>query len=154
MSKSLLNFLVQISKALVNSKIRFLIQKSFFFTFGPTTLTGPLGLRPSWHRRPSPSTGRNRLAGPSSPRVGRVFAVNTFSSSVHAFPSRPPPPRFSDNQAPLVSSIFPTVPADPGREPSVSLLPASPAPRLGCRQAFTAPRPLIISPLNTLQTKP
>jgi hypothetical protein len=52
MSKSLLNFLVQISKALVNSKIQFLIQKSFFFTFGPATLTGPLGLQPSWPRWP------------------------------------------------------------------------------------------------------
>jgi hypothetical protein len=47
MSKFLLIFLVQISKALVNSKIQFLIQKSFFFTFGPTTLTGPLSLWPS-----------------------------------------------------------------------------------------------------------
>jgi hypothetical protein len=43
----LLIFLVQISKALVKSKIQFLIQKSFFFTFGPATLTGPLGLWPS-----------------------------------------------------------------------------------------------------------
>jgi hypothetical protein len=47
MSKFLLIFLVQISKASVNSKIQFLIQKSFFFTFGPATLTGPLGLWPS-----------------------------------------------------------------------------------------------------------
>jgi hypothetical protein len=47
MSKFLLIFLVQISKALVNSKIQFLIQKSFFFTFCPATLTGPLGLWPS-----------------------------------------------------------------------------------------------------------
>jgi hypothetical protein len=151
MSKSLLNFLVQISKALVNSKIRFLIQKSFFFTFGPATLTGPLGLWPSLHRRPSPSAGQNCPAGPSSPRVSRVFAGNTFSSSVHAFPSWPPPPRFSDNRAPLVSSVFPTVPADPGREPSAPPLPVSPAPCLGCRQVFTAP--LIISPLNPLQTE-
>jgi hypothetical protein len=47
MPKFLLIFLVQISKAFVNSKIQFLIQKSFFFTFGPATLTGPLGLWPS-----------------------------------------------------------------------------------------------------------
>jgi hypothetical protein len=46
MSKFFLIFLVQISKALVNSKIQFLIQKSFFFTSGPATLTGPLGLGP------------------------------------------------------------------------------------------------------------
>jgi hypothetical protein len=47
MSNFLLTFLVQIFKALVNSKIQFLIQKYFFFTFGPATLTGPLGLWPS-----------------------------------------------------------------------------------------------------------
>jgi hypothetical protein len=47
MSKFLLIFFVQISKSLVNSKIQFLIQKSFFFTFGPATLTGLLGLWPS-----------------------------------------------------------------------------------------------------------
>jgi hypothetical protein len=153
MSKSLLNFLVQISKALVNSKIRFLIQKLLFFTFGPATLTGPLGLRPSWHHRPSPSAGRNRPAGPSIPRIGRVFVGNTFSSSVHSFSSRPPPPCFSDNWAPLVCSFFPTVPVDPGLEPSAPPLPTSPAPHLECRQAFTAP-PLIISLVNPLQTEP
>jgi hypothetical protein len=37
MSKFLLN-LLQISKALVNSKIQSLIQKFFFHTFGPTDL--------------------------------------------------------------------------------------------------------------------
>jgi hypothetical protein len=52
---------VQISKGLVNSKIQFLIQKSFFFTFSPATLTGQLGLRPNrprWplsSRRPMPT---------------------------------------------------------------------------------------------------
>jgi hypothetical protein len=35
MSKFLLNLLLQIFKALVNSKIQFLIQKFFFHTFGP-----------------------------------------------------------------------------------------------------------------------
>jgi hypothetical protein len=38
MSKFLLNHLLQISKALVNSKIQFLIQKSFFLAFGPANL--------------------------------------------------------------------------------------------------------------------
>jgi hypothetical protein len=46
MSKFLLNHLLQISKALVNSKIQFLIQKffSFFRTGRPR---GPFGLWPS-----------------------------------------------------------------------------------------------------------
>jgi hypothetical protein len=72
MSKSLLIFLVQISKALVNSKIQFLIQKSFFFTFGPATLTGLLGLwpsRPCWplfSYKPKP-TGRPKPLDPRTP---------------------------------------------------------------------------------------
>jgi hypothetical protein len=54
MSKFLLNLLVQISKALVNSKIQFLIQRFFFFAFGPADHAahsalgpaGPAGLSP------------------------------------------------------------------------------------------------------------
>jgi hypothetical protein len=41
MSKFLLNHLVQISKALVNSKIQFLIQKFFFLAFSRPTLRPP-----------------------------------------------------------------------------------------------------------------
>jgi hypothetical protein len=40
----------------------------------------------------------------------------------------------------LVSSVFPTALADPGRETSAPPLPASPALRLGCHQDFTAPQ--------------
>jgi hypothetical protein len=139
MSKFLLNLLLQISKALINSKIQFLIQKFLFPDFRPGRLRGPLGLWPSQPTGRAVPAGQNHPAGPSSPRVGCVFTGNTFCSSVHAFPSRPPSSRFSDNGAPLVSSVFPTVPADPSRELSALPLPASPAPRLGCRQAFTAP---------------
>jgi hypothetical protein len=137
MSKFLLNLLLQISKAVINSKIQFLIRKFLFSDF--------------WPGRAVP-VGQNCPTGPSSPYVGRVFVGNLFSSSVHAFPSRPPPPRFSDNRAPLVSSVFLTMPVDTGREPSTPPLPTSPAPCLGCHQVFTAP--LIISPLNPLQTEP
>jgi hypothetical protein len=133
MSKSLLNFLVQISKALVNSKIRFLIQKSFLFTFGPATLTGPLGLRPSWHRRPSPSPGRSQLCRPKllDPRAPLAYSQKYvfFSDSRLPFsaPSLYPP---ADTWAPLVGFVSSAPP-----------LPVSPAPRLGCRQAFTATPP-------------
>jgi hypothetical protein len=71
MSKSLLNFLVKISKALVNSKIQFLIQKSFFFTFGLATLTGPLGLRPSRPRWPLSS----RRPKPTLPALARRWHI-------------------------------------------------------------------------------
>jgi hypothetical protein len=93
MLKFLLNLLLQISKALINSKIQFLIRKFLFPDFRPGRPRGPLGL---WPRKPTGHAvpaGRNRPACPSSPRVGRVFTGNTFSSSVHAFPSRLPPPR-------------------------------------------------------------
>jgi hypothetical protein len=67
-------------------------------------------------------TGQNRPANPSSPLLGRVFAGNKFSFSVHAFPSRPPLPRLSVNRTPSVRCVFPTVSADPGR-----FLPSPPA---------------------------
>jgi hypothetical protein len=80
MSKFLINLLVQISKALVNSKIQFLIQKFFFLAFGPADLavhsaSGPAGPRwPLFSRRPKP-TGRPK---PLSPRVDGVFAEVRF----------------------------------------------------------------------------
>jgi hypothetical protein len=51
MSKFILNLLVQIFKALVNSEIQFLIQKFFFLAFGLADLAahsvvGPAGLSP------------------------------------------------------------------------------------------------------------
>jgi hypothetical protein len=75
MSKFLLNLLVQISKALVNSKLQFLIQKFFFFVFGPANLTAHSAFGP-----PAPLLLRAEatLAGPSSPCVGGVFAEVRF----------------------------------------------------------------------------
>jgi hypothetical protein len=66
-------------------------------------------------------------AGPSSPRVGRVFTENMFSLSDHAFPSRPPLPRLSVNRVPPVR--FTPFPAP---------LPRAAAPCLGCPRAITA----------------
>jgi hypothetical protein len=129
MSKFLLNLLLQISKALVNSKIQILNQKFFFLILARPTP------RPAWplaqpaHRPRCPR--RPKSPGPSSPCVGRVFTGNTFSSSVHAFLSRPPPPRFSDNRAPAISSIahlqLPelTCATTDSRPPSVAQLRAS-----------------------------
>jgi hypothetical protein len=131
MSKSLLNLLVQISKALVNSKIKFLIQKkSFFFTFGPATLTGPLGLWPSRPHWPSPPAGRSpaHLASqPLSPRVPLAY----FTEDVFFFDSRLPFSLSSlysltDAWAPLVNSIFSTAPADLGRVTTARCSPRRP----------------------------
>jgi hypothetical protein len=115
MSKFLLNLLLQISKALVNSKIQFLIQKSFFLAFGPAHHAARSASGPA-----SPPAALSPWAkivpvSPSSPRVDRVFTENTFSLLVHAFLGRSPLPRLSDNRAPLVRCVFPTALADPGR---------------------------------------
>jgi hypothetical protein len=100
-----------------------LIQKFLFFLiFGPADpaarlASGPAGppAVPSWQAEIIP-------AGPSSPRVGRVITGNMFSFSVHVFPSRPRLPRLFVKQALLVSYVFPTTPANPGR-----FLPTPPA---------------------------
>jgi hypothetical protein len=73
MSKLLLNLLVQISKALVNLEIQFLIQKFFFLALGPADLAA----------QPAPlasllSRAEFNLAGPASPRVDGVFAEVHF----------------------------------------------------------------------------
>jgi hypothetical protein len=85
MPKFLLNLLLQISKALINSKIQFLIQKFFFLISARSTLRPTRPLSPVSPLAAPSFTGRKRPAGPSSPRVGRIFAGNTFSFSVHTF---------------------------------------------------------------------
>jgi hypothetical protein len=50
MSKFLLNLFLQISKALVYSKIKLLFGKEFFHTFNPI---GPAASRPIWHFGPA-----------------------------------------------------------------------------------------------------
>jgi hypothetical protein len=129
MSKFLLN-LLQISKAFVNSKIQFLIQKFFFLISARPTLqpTRPLSLA-SPLAVLSPA-GQKRLAGPSSPRVGLVFTGNTFSFLDHTFPCRPPSPSVTAMRAPPVGFVV-------SAAPPLSL---AAAPRLGCPRAFTALR--------------
>jgi hypothetical protein len=120
-SKFLLNLILQISKALVNSKSQFLIRK-LFSLLSARSASGPA--RPPVV--PSPQA-EIVPAGQSSPRVGRVFAGNMFSLSDHAFPSRPPLPRLSVNRAPNVRFTPFPAPADPGRKSPASLPHASDA---------------------------
>jgi hypothetical protein len=100
---------------------------------------------------PSPA-GRKRPAGPSSPRVGRVFAGNTFSFSDHAFPSRPPPPSVTAMRGPLVSFVVSPASADPGRN-----FPCATAPPRRCLAPGMPPSfynsPSSFPPLNPLQTE-
>jgi hypothetical protein len=79
------------------------------------------------------------LAGPSSPRVSRVFAENTFSLSDHAFPSRPPLPRLSVNRAPPVRFTHFFTPADRSQKSPAPLPRASDAPELLPSSLITLP---------------
>jgi hypothetical protein len=73
MSKFLLNLLLQISKALVNSKIQLLIQKFFFLTFGPADHAAHSAFGPAIPLASLPPQAETAPAGPPSPRIGRVF---------------------------------------------------------------------------------
>jgi hypothetical protein len=64
MSKFLLNLLLQISKALVNSKIQFLIRKFIFLDFRPGRPCGPLG---PWPSQPTGRTAPHRPKAPGRP---------------------------------------------------------------------------------------
>jgi hypothetical protein len=106
----------------------------FFLIFGPADPAAHLASGPASPLATPLPAGQKRLAGPSRPRVGRVFTGNTFSFSDHAFPSRPPPPSVTATRALPVGFIVSTAPADPGRDFPRAAAP----PRLGCPRAFTA----------------
>jgi hypothetical protein len=102
MSKFLLNLLLQISKALVNSKIQFLIQKFLFPYFRPGRPCGPRGL---WPSQPAAPAGRNRPGRPTQPaRRSRLHGkyIFPFGSRLSSWP---PLRRLSVNRASAVSSI-------------------------------------------------
>jgi hypothetical protein len=92
-----------------------LIWKFFFLAFGPANLAARSASGPASPPAAPPPQAETEPTGPSSPRVGRVFAGNTFSFLVRALPSQLPLPRLSVKRAPLVSCVFPTTPTDPGR---------------------------------------
>jgi hypothetical protein len=78
MSKFLLNLLVQISKALVNSKIQFLIQIFFSLLSARPTLRPTRPLAQPAPFAPLLSRTEATLVGPSSLCVGGVFAEVCF----------------------------------------------------------------------------
>jgi hypothetical protein len=78
MSKFLLNFLLHISRALVNSKIQFSIQKFFLLTFGPADLAAHSAFGPASPRASLPPQAATAPAGPPSPLVGCVFTGICF----------------------------------------------------------------------------
>jgi hypothetical protein len=88
MSKFLLNFLVQISKALVYSKIQFLFKKEFSSDFGPFGPAPPALARftPQAARSPLSSFGPNSFGVFAERRISFDFAHSgrdAFSLSRH-----------------------------------------------------------------------
>jgi hypothetical protein len=73
MSKFLLNLILQISKALVNSKIQFLIQKFFFLTFSPADLMAHSAFGPAHPLASLAPQAETAPAGPPIPCVDHVF---------------------------------------------------------------------------------
>jgi hypothetical protein len=78
MSKFLQNLLLQISKALINSKIQFLIPKFLFLTFDPADLAAHLTFGPASPLTTLPPQAETTLAGPPSPCISRVFTEVRF----------------------------------------------------------------------------
>jgi hypothetical protein len=110
-----LNLLLQISKALLQSKINFLFGKEFFFTFGPERPSG---------QSPHPASQPGH-----SPRPIPACAASSSSlRSPAATPFPLSPPRGLHLSAPL---------SPPRRQPR-SEFPRAAASRLGCPRAFTA----------------
>jgi hypothetical protein len=157
MSKFLLNLLLQISKALVNSKIQCLIQKFFFLISARPTLRPTRPLSPASPLAAPPPQAETIPAGPSSPRVSRVFAGNTSSLLDCAFRagrlsliSLITRPRLS---APSPTSSRPTSPAlplIPGHRAPPSSAPWVPSSRY--HLAFISPP--LISLLNLSSSRP
>jgi hypothetical protein len=104
MSKFLLNLLLQISKALVNSKIQFLVRKFFFLISARPTLRGPrpLASQPTGRAASQAKTVPRRPIQPA--RRSRLCKKYVFPFD-SCLPSRPPLPHLSDTRAPAVSSI-------------------------------------------------
>jgi hypothetical protein len=114
------NLLVQISKALVNSKIQFLIQNFFFFAFGPVDLaahsaSGPAG--PCWPLfscRLKP-TGRPK---PLGPRVLLAYLQKYAFSFDSRLPLSAP-----SLYPPLTHGPRLSVPSSPPRRPTPAVNP-------------------------------
>jgi hypothetical protein len=112
MSKFLLNLLLQNSQALVNLKSNFYSKRILPPNSAHSAQPACPLPRPwpaDWPKPSHPSPAQTAqptwpLSRPARARLWRILQ-KMFSSSIHAFPSRPPPPRFSDNWAPAVSFV-------------------------------------------------
>jgi hypothetical protein len=143
MSKFLLNLLIQISKALVYLKIKFLFDKEFSFTFGPISLAasrpnrGPLVFQPV---APPLPTGPQPHGQPSRPArrwqpAESLPPPQEDASSHAAFAlSSPPADRWTP---PIIPHLRPA--RARSRHHHIPPLPAPPSPTSDAARAFTTP---------------
>jgi hypothetical protein len=116
MSKFLLNLLLQISKALINSKIQFLIQKSFFLAFGPISPAASRPIRPLSAANPTGPPFSHRPCARTRPIptcAALAYLPKAVSSSSLRSPAMTLLPDVTAKRAPPISSIFHLAPADP-----------------------------------------
>jgi hypothetical protein len=118
MSKFLLNLLLQISKALVNSKIQFLFGKEFFLHFRPNRPSGQPA-RPASQPSQRPAlplfSYRPHTRARSIPACAALaYWPEYVSSSRLRSPTTTSSPSVTAKRAPPVSSIYHLAPADPG----------------------------------------
>jgi hypothetical protein len=156
MSKYLLNLLLQISKALVNSKIQFLFEKNFSSEFSPAGLPTPPALACRLAQAVHPLPGPNRPAHLASQPLGPRVPLAYFTKDVFLFGSRLPKPAtfsFCHHHAGPACQ-FRRLPHAGRPRTEYSPRRRSPVP---LRRASDAPEPLqpslITLPLNPLQTE-
>jgi hypothetical protein len=118
MSKFLLNLLLQISKALVNSKIQFLFGKEFFLRFWPNRPSGQPARPASQPSQPPAiplfSHRPCAHARPISACAALAYWPKYVSSSRLRSPAMTSSPYVTAKWAPPVSSISHLAPADLG----------------------------------------
>jgi hypothetical protein len=145
MSKFLLNLLVQISKALVNSKIQFLIQKFLFFAFVLADLAAHSAFGPAGSRCPC-RTKPPSLAHPARASVASLWEyVFPFGSRLLSWSLLP---RLSIKRAPTVSSVPHLRPPELGRTATASRPPRAAQLRASGATETLPPRHHF-SPLNS-----
>jgi hypothetical protein len=147
MSKFLLNLLLQISKALVNSKIQFLIQKFFSLlsawpTPQPVRPLAQPAHRPRYPRRPKQSRPAHpaRASVAFSREIRFPLRITPSQAGHHSLISLSTGSHLSDSPP---SPCRPTPVRNPPRRCPVPRMPPS----------FYNP-PSSLSPLNPLQTEP
>jgi hypothetical protein len=147
MSKFLLNLLLQISKALVNSKIQFLIRKFFSLLSARTT---PRSVRPL----AQPAQRPRRPRRPKESRPAHPARASVTSSREIRFPFRITPSRAGRLSLVSLSTgphLSDSPPSPHWPTPIGNPLHRCPAPQMPL--SFYSP-PSSLSPLNPPQTEP